>query len=1609
MSQNQVPTPKAAMDDQRTVPTPSSTAAIGGADFDTFFAAYLQSVTDGRDETGETNGQDKEAATALWSFAQTRRAGERRVRVYNVMPEGEGGYCNGTVVETVGLDMPFLLDSLLAVLNENEAEIRKVFHPSVPLRRSSDGALQGLAENGSADAHRESLIQVHLAPIIDPERLSGLSNAIDAVFQDVESAVADWQPMLAAIEEAANGLSSIKTDLPEEDISEISEFLTWLRLNNFTFLGCRDYAVQETAGGPAFKPIAESGLGLLRNADKRVVWRDDQGVIMKKDVLAQMLEPRPLIITKANAKSTVHRPVFMDYVGIKKFDKDGKVIGERRFVGLFTSAAYNRSPVDIPILRRKIETTLVRAGFSPASHDGKALVNILETYPRDELFQVSDDELFQTAMGMLRLEERPKTKLFVRRDQFDRFISAIVYVPRDRYSTEMRMKVADILCDTYGGRLMSFYPRFTDEPLARIHFNISRDPMLDGMPDVARVEAMIVEAARSWQDQLSQALTEKLAPDRARALFAKYRDAFNAAYREAIDPVEAVDDIVKIDAIRNEGDIGSRLLQKPEDDDDTFRLRIYHAGPLLILSDYLPILEELGLKVLDEQPYPVHIPPGRTISLHTIRFKLKKQGQLDLEHLQKTFEDAFLATWKGSAEADGFNALVVAEALPWRDVVILRTVAKYLRQIGVAYSQDYLETTLQKHSQAAKLLTALFAARFAPDITDRETATGSVRQAIQTELDRIESLDEDRILRSFLNVIESTLRTNFYQNASNGQPKDYISLKINSGEISEMPLPRPHVEIFVYSPRVEGVHLRFGKVARGGLRWSDRPEDFRTEILGLVKAQQVKNTVIVPVGSKGGFVPKKLPVGGDRDAMQQEAIACYKMFIGGLLDVTDNIVNGVIVPPENVVRHDEDDPYLVVAADKGTATFSDIANGVATDRGFWLGDAFASGGSNGYDHKKMGITAKGAWEAVKRHFREMGIDTQTMPFTVVGVGDMSGDVFGNGMLLSEQIKLVAAFDHRDIFIDPDPDAARGFAERKRLFELGRSSWQDYDTSLISEGGGIFRRSAKSIALTEQIQKITGIVKKEVTPNELIQALLKSQVDLLWFGGIGTYIKSAEEANSQVGDKANEALRVNGGQVRAKVIGEGANLGATQRGRIEYAKAGGRINTDAIDNAAGVDCSDHEVNIKILLNGLVSGGHMDMDARNALLESMEDDVSSLVLKNNYRQTLALTVSRATAPADVGAQTRLMRALERAGHLDRAVEFLPDDDALEELERSDIGMTRPEMAVLMAYSKNTLYDALLASSVPDDPQFEADLSEYFPQALRSAYPNEITQHQLRREIIATELSNIVVNTGGSTFIARMNDETGATAEDTVRAYMVVRNAYCLDKLYDQINALDNKIPADLQTTLHLYCKTLLRRQSMWFLQNGPQPLAIEAAIEEFGPGIASLRDQLFDHISEFQKERTNARKCRLTERGAPEDLANDVACLEPLSAAPDIILVSKQCNRSLSDVACTHFSMGAYLGFDRLKASADTIGLDDHWERLALARTMDDLAVQQRVLTAQVLQKTSGSVGMSAISEWAESAGGPVQNLREMISDLEAGGLNMAKISVAASQMRRLTAS
>ena len=1051
-------------------------------------------------------------AKSLWDFVEKREPEQRKIRIFNPDKKNHGWISPNTVVEAVGEDVPFLVDSLLAAISHEELEIRAVVHPIVPVIRQDDGQRTGIGVPGRDEgAIRESVIHVQIEPIANTTRLFQLTTRLEKVFGEVATAVGDWRQMVDRLDQTVAELAENRPPIDPQDLNEAMAFLNWLRDNHFTFLGSRDYEFADDGQTKRLTAIPNTGLGLLRDPEAKVLRRENADTGLSPEVADFLMQPAPLIITKSNTRSTVHRRVHMDYVGVKRFADDGTVVGERRFVGLFTAGAYNGNVLDIPLLRRKVEVVLLRAGFSPAGHDGKALLNILETFPRDELFQITDDELYSQSIGMMQLEERPRTRLFARWDKFDRFVSAIVFVPRDRYTTELREKVGEILRKGFGGRISAYYPRFGDEPLARVHFIVGRTGNSNDAPDIAQIEAQIAEATRTWNDHLLVALQREWGENAGTQKLQVYGNAFSEAFKEKFDAATTVADIKIIEKLGTDGNIDLMLYRREGDADDVVRLKLYRRGDTIVLSDCLPILENMGLRIKEEQAYDVKLGGSDTVSIHDFLMSLRSGKVRNFSKVQKNFEDAFAAIWSGKSENDGFNELVLAEGLLWRDVTIIRAIAKYLRQAQIPYSQNYMEDALVGNSQIARLLVALFNARLAPDVggneKDRQSACANVRSAIATELEFVQSLDEDRILHRYCNFIESVLRTNFFQTDVHGNSKDYVSFKLDSQSLTDLPEPRPHVEIFVYAAFMEGIHFRFGKVARGGLRWSDRREDFRTEILGLVKAQRVKNAVIVPVGAKGGFVPKTLPANGSREEIEEEAIRCYKMFISGLLDITDNLVGGQVSQPENVVRHDGDDPYLVVAADKGTAAFSDIANGVAKSYGFWLGDAFASGGSNGYDHKKMGITARGAWEAVKRHFRELGTDIQKKPFTAIGVGDMSGDVFGNGMLLSEQTQLVAAFDHRDIFIDPTPDKATSFEERKRLFEMGQSSWADYDQSLISKGGGIFSRQSKSIPISTEVKTLTGLKKPKVTPNELIQALLKTNVDLLWFGGIGTFVKA----------------------------------------------------------------------------------------------------------------------------------------------------------------------------------------------------------------------------------------------------------------------------------------------------------------------------------------------------------------------------------------------------------------------------------------------------------------------------------------------------------------------
>ncbi len=1491
------------------------------------------------------------AALSLFGFAQKRDGQEAKIRVYNPRLEEQGWKSSHTIVEIINDDMPFLVDSVTAELNRQEAEVHLVIHPVVTLERGAKGQLTKLHERGAkapggkdGGALSESFMHVQISEQ-PAERHEEIRAGLAKVLADVRAGVEDWPAMREHCREVIADLESNPPPVAENEITAGIDFLKWLEDDHFTYLGYREYSFEGRGNKAVTRVPAEGGLGVLRDPSVPVFEGLRNLGELPPEVRAFLKQPDLLRITKANSRSTVHRAVHMDTIAVKCFDAAGKVIGERLFLGLFTSAVYSRSPREIPLLRAKVDRIVARTGFEPRSHDGKALMHILESYPRDELFQISEDDLFATAMGILHLQERQRVALFVRRDPFERFVSILVFVPRDRYDTSLRRRIQDILAKTYEGEVTAYYTHLTDEVLARLHVLIKTSQ--GAIPEVAldALEEKLVKASRSWADLLEEALIESRGEEQGIRSLRRFARAFPASYEDRFNADATVFDIARIEETLETGRLTMNLYRPIEAGEHQLRFKIYVAGAPVPLSDVLPMLENMGLKVIAEVPYDVH-PAGHEGAVWIYDFDTATEDgrAVDLGQVKDAFHDAFARVWSGDMENDGFNKLVLSAGLTAREVKILRSYCKYLRQARIPFSQAYMEETLKANAALTRRLVDLFLKRFDPAGGEAEgEAAKELIGEIGALLDEVSNLDEDRIIRRFLNVIEATLRTNFFQPAEDGSEKSYISFKLDSQNIDELPLPRPFREIFVYSPRVEGVHLRFGKVARGGLRWSDRREDFRTEILGLVKAQQVKNAVIVPVGSKGGFVVKRPPApDAGREAFLEEGIECYKVFIRGLLDITDNLKGGV-VPPREVLRRDGDDPYLVVAADKGTATFSDIANGVSADYGFWLDDAFASGGSAGYDHKKMGITARGAWESVKRNFRELGKDIQSEDFTCLGVGDMAGDVFGNGMLLSRHIKLVGAFNHLHIFVDPDPDPAKSWAERQRLFDLPRSAWTDYDAKLISKGGAIFDRKAKSLKISPQMKQLFDIEQDKVTPNELITAMLKSEVELLWFGGIGTYLKASHETDADVGDRANDALRINATQLRAKVLGEGANLGMTQKARIEYSLKGGRCNTDSIDNSAGVDCSDHEVNIKILLGEIEDAGDMTRKQRNKLLEKMTDEVAELVLRDNYLQTQAITVTHALGVHLIDRTARFMRALERAGQLDRTVEDLPDDETVAERQKQGLGFARPEIAVLQSYAKIVLYEEILASALPDDPYMAEDLVEYFPTPLRKTYRKAIASHRLQREITATVVTNELVNRVGLAFVHEVKEKTGLSSEDIARAYIISREIFGIPELWREIETLDNKVPAEVQSAMLMECGRLIDRETVWFLRESKHPIDIKFEIEGFSGGVKTLTETLENHLSEADQQSIARRVADYSGQGVPESLARRIAGLALLAPACDIVRIARGADQPVEQVARAYFGIGARFGFDWLRRAAGQLPTDTAWDKLAVTAVIDALLV------------------------------------------------------------------
>ncbi|GJF30086.1 NAD-glutamate dehydrogenase [Kitasatospora sp. NE20-6] len=1576
------------------------------------------------------------AAASHYRLGLKRPQGTAEVRVHTPSVDENGWSCGHTVVEVVTDDMPFLVDSVTNELTRLDRAIHLVVHPQLAVRRDITGRLleildvdacsrsQAGGAEWPADAVVESWMHIEIDRETDREDLRAIEANLRRVLGDVREVVEDWTKMRDSALRLADELAEQPpAHLPEQEVGEAWELMRWLAGDHFTFLGYREYDLVEHEGEEVLKAVAGTGLGILR-ADPFSHDTDHHPVSeafgrLSAPVRAKAHEKKLLVLTKANSRATVHRPAYLDYVGVKKFDANGEVVGERRFLGLFSSAAYTESVTRIPVVRRKVQEVITTSGFSDESHDGRDLLQILETFPRDEMFQTPAAELLTIATNVLYLQERRRLRLFLRQDEYGRYFSALVYLPRDRYTTRIRLRLMDLLKEELNGETVDYTVYATESVLTRLHFVVRVAP---GTPlpqltdaETERIETRLADAARFWMDGFHDQLHIELGEERAAELSHRYGNAFPDGYRADFTARTAVADLKQIESLHGEGDFRLNLYQPVGAGDDERRFKIYRVGGPISLTEVLPVLQRLGVEVLDEHPYALKRSDGTTAWVYDFGLRLREATGLT-DEARDRFQEAFSATWTGRAENDGFNGLILTAGLTWRQAVVLRAYAKYLRQAGSTFSQDYMEDALRNNAHTTRLLVNLFEARLSPShrLGSAELTEGLMEE-LDGALDEVASLDEDRILRSFLHLIKATLRTNFFQHADDGSWHSYVSMKLDPQGIPDLPAPRPAFEIWVYSPRVEGVHLRFGKVARGGLRWSDRREDFRTEILGLVKAQMVKNTVIVPVGAKGGFVAKQLPDPSvDRDAWLAEGIASYRTFISALLDITDNLKGGEVVHPVDVVRHDEDDTYLVVAADKGTATFSDIANGVAESYGFWLGDAFASGGSAGYDHKGMGITARGAWESVKRNFRELGVDTQSEDFTVVGIGDMSGDVFGNGMLLSEHIRLVAAFDHRHIFLDPNPDAAVSYAERRRLFDLPRSSWDDYDRSLVSAGGGVFPRTAKAIQLSPQVRERLGIGQAKITPAELMKAILQAPVDLFWNGGIGTYVKASTETNAEVGDKANDAIRVNGSDVRARVIGEGGNLGCTQLGRIEFAatggpeQTGGWINTDAIDNSAGVDTSDHEVNIKILLNQVVADGDMTVKQRNVLLAEMTDEVGHLVLRNNYAQNVVLANAVAQAPSMVNVHARMINRLEAAGQLDRALEFLPAEKLIRDRQQAGRGLSQPELSVLLAYTKITLADELLATGLPDDPYFRAALHQYFPTALRTRFADAIDHHPLRREIITTLIVNDTINRGGCTFAFRLREETGATMEEIARTHAAARAVFGLEQLWDEVEALDTRVTARVQTKMRLHVRRLVERATRWMLNNRRQPLDIAGTIAFFHDRVNQVWDSLPKPLRGEDAVWFESIHRELAAAGVPDDLATRIAGLSSAFPTLDIVGVADRSEADVMEVAELYYDLADRLQITHLLDRIIELPRTDRWSSMARAAIREDLFAAHSALTADVLAcGPEGSSPEDRYQAWAELNGTLLTRARTTLDDIRGSDTyELSSLSVAMRVIRTL---
>jgi len=1559
------------------------------------------------------------AALSHWNLFTNRQPNECKVRIFTPQYEQFGWQSSHTIIQIVQRDMPFLVDSIRIELAKHGITLHLLINPGrIAAKRDKEGNLVEIMPLGESTGKEgytsESLIYFEIDQQVDEQRIKRLEESLLRLLSEVEIVSTDWKAMLQKAHEAIGHIDEAAAFIDEDELTESKDFINWIADDNFTFLGFCEFELHNKNGAGVLKAIRDTGLGLLRATQTHHIEHQLDASLSQVREL-EGAKNRVLVIQQLTVHSNIHRPSLPYCIGVKRFDSAGNVIGEWRFVGLYTSIAYHSTPSSIPFLRRKAAKVLAESKLPYKGHSWKTLVNILETLPRDELFQMEDEQLFDMVMGIFYMQERSCIRLFLRKDAYNRFYSCLVYIPKEQYNSPLRLKLAAILCRTLHGQLDSFDTYFSESILARIHYVIKTDPESSAINvDERELEQQLILASRHWRDDFKDALFEHFGEAKANHLFREYGSAFPTSYREMFSARLAIYDIEHMESLNDSNKLEMSLYNSLEDTENNIHFKLFCLNKPLPLSDVLPTLENMGLRILSENSHQIMQTNGRVIWISDFKLVHKNDYPIVVEEVRHQFQDAFARIWYNEAENDGFNQLVLSAALTWREVSILRGYAKYLRQVGFTLSQTYIESTLTKYVDITKALINLFHLRFDPKLAFSATADSlklgkpiiEQHEQILLLLDSVDSLDEDKILRRYVDLIMATVRTNYYQRDEHNKHKSYISYKLRSADIPEIPLPLPLFEVFVYSPRVEAVHLRTTRVARGGIRWSDRKEDFRTEVLGLMKAQQVKNSVIVPSGAKGGFFPKCLPINGSREETMQEVISSYSMFIRGLLDLTDNREGDMIVAPKEVVCHDEEDVYLVVAADKGTATFSDIANSIAIEYGFWLGDAFASGGSMGYDHKKIGITAKGAWESVKRHFRDLHIDINKTDFTVVGIGDMSGDVFGNAMILSQHIKLVAAFNHQHIFIDPNPDPRRSFQERERLFNLPRSSWTDYDVNCISEGGGVFNRSAKTIKLKPVVCELLDLDRDEVTVNELIQAILKARVDMIWNGGIGTYIKSSTERSIDVGDRANDLLRVNGSEVRAKVIGEGGNLGVTQLGRVEYCLNGGLCNTDFIDNVGGVDCSDHEVNIKILLDAIVKNGDLTDKQRNSLLADMTEDVADLVIRDCYSQTEALSLIVARAPETLDEYRRYITTLENAEQFDRALNYIPDDKALGERKANGLGLMCPELSVLLAYSKIYLKEDMLETDVPEDEYLAKEQLSAFPERLAQQFPTQMAQHRLRREIIATQLSNMITNKMGPTFVRRLYDETGASTRDVVRCFIMAKDTFAMGTIWSAIEKLDDKVDPELQMRMMTDIVRLLRRGTRWFLRSHRSNQDIATVITNFSPKIAELHANIRSYLVGEGLEKAEGLAAEYQQHGVPEELAWNIAIAPPMVSALDVIEAATMNNYPLSEVAQTYFALGSLMQLDWFRMEIGKHPVRNNWDSLARAACKDELDKQQRNLTDAIFRyRTKENTIDESINFWMQDYRHLVDRWYYVIADLKA--TTMRDFSVFAVALRELS--